>query len=43
MGDELKQVLAVDGRLTEAFSFPEPVRVKAAAADLHHRAVLAIR
>jgi hypothetical protein len=36
--DELEQVLAVDGGVAEAFSFPEPVRVQAAAADIHHRA-----
>lgn len=38
MVDELEQVLAVDGRVAEAFPFPEPVRVQAATADLHHRA-----
>jgi hypothetical protein len=38
VGDELEQVLAVDRGAAEAFSFPEPVRVEAAAADVHHRA-----
>jgi hypothetical protein len=43
VGDELEQVSAVDGGVTEAFPFPEPVRVQAAAADLHHRAGQALR
>ena len=38
MRDEPQQVGAVDGGITEAFSAPVPVRVKAAAADLHHLA-----
>lgn len=43
MTDELKQVLAVDGGVAEPFTCPEPVRVQAAAADIHHRAGPALR
>jgi hypothetical protein len=43
VGDELEQVLAVDGGVTEALPFPEPVRIEATAADLYYRAVLAIQ
>jgi hypothetical protein len=39
--DEQPQVVAVDGGVTEAVSFHEPVRVQAAAADPHHRALQA--
>ena len=38
MGDEPYQVLAIDRRVAEALSFTVPVRIKAAAADLHDRA-----
>jgi hypothetical protein len=38
VADEPEQVLAVDRGITEAFPFPEPVRVQAAAADFQHRA-----
>lgn len=43
MGDELEQVLTVDGGVTEPFPHAEPVRVQATAADFHHRAVPALR
>jgi hypothetical protein len=38
VSDEPEQVLTVDRGITEAFPFPEPVRIQAAAADFHHRA-----
>jgi hypothetical protein len=42
VADEPEQVLAVDRGITEAFPLPEPVRVQAAAADIHHRALQAL-
>ena len=38
MRDEPQQVGAIDRGVAEACSAPVPVRVKAATADLHHRA-----
>jgi len=43
VGNELEQILAIDGGMAEAFSCKEAVRVQAAAADLHDRAGLAER
>jgi hypothetical protein len=43
MRDELEQVITVDRGVPEARSVTEPVRVQAPAADLHHRAFLALR
>jgi hypothetical protein len=41
--DETQQIVAVDGRVTEARSAPVPVRIQAATADLHHLAGSALR
>jgi hypothetical protein len=38
MRDQLEQVIAVDRGMAEALVVQEPVRIKAAAADLHDRA-----
>jgi hypothetical protein len=43
MRDELEQVITVDRGVPEALPVAEPVRVQAAAADLHHRTFLALR
>ena len=43
VSDELEQVRAVDGRVQEALPGLVPVRVQAAAADLHHRTGQALR
>lgn len=43
MRDELQQVGTVDGAVAEAGPLPVPVRVQAAAADLHRRAFQAFR
>jgi hypothetical protein len=40
--DELDEVSAVDRGVPEAVPVPEPVRVQAAAADVHHRAGTAL-
>jgi len=41
--DERQQVVTVDRAVTEPGTQPEPVRVQAATADLHHLAVPAPR
>jgi len=43
VGDEPEQVVAVHRGVAEAGSLPVPVRVEAAAADLHQLAVQALR
>jgi len=43
VADEPQQVVAVHGGVAEARSLAVPVRVQAAAADLQHRAVQALR
>src|SRR5690349_16230659 len=43
MRDELQEVSAIDRGIAEPFATPVPVRVKAAAANLHYLAGLALR